>query len=424
MKAVVFHGIGDIRLEDVPEPQVQNPTDAVVRITTSAICGTDLHIVRGTFPGTKPGTVIGHEAVGVVETLGAEVRNLNVGDRVIIPSTIACGACSYCRAGYYAQCDNANPHGKRAGTAFFGGPEAAGPFHGLQAEKARVPYAHVGLVKIPDEVSDDDAILLSDIFPTAWFGADIAEIKPGHTVAVFGCGPVGQLAIASAKLKLAGRIFAVDAIPTRLAMARAQGAEIVDYNREDPVETIVRLTGGIGVDCVIDAVGVDANHPRGGPAAGKAQQEAQTFQSEVKRIAPGARPQNGNWHPGDAPSQVLRWAAQAVAKAGTLSIIGVYPPSAEAFPIGEMMNKNLVVRAGNCNHRRYIPELLELVRAGAIRPSEIITQREPLGSAIEAFESFDRREPGWVKIKLDVSPVPGAGDGRRAGAEPSVHVAP
>ncbi|HSS40905.1 MAG TPA: alcohol dehydrogenase catalytic domain-containing protein, partial [Polyangia bacterium] len=183
MKAVVFHGIGEISLDEVPEPAVQEPTDAVVRITTSAICGTDLHFVRGTFTGMKPGTIIGHEGVGVVEELGPEVRNLNVGDRVIIPSTIACGVCSYCRAGYYAQCDVANPGGKRAGTAFFGGPEAAGPFPGLQAEMARVPFAHVGLVKIPDEVTDDDAILLSDIFPTAWFGADIADIKPGHTVA-------------------------------------------------------------------------------------------------------------------------------------------------------------------------------------------------------------------------------------------------
>jgi threonine dehydrogenase-like Zn-dependent dehydrogenase len=425
MKAVVFHGIGDIRLDEIEEPQIQDGTDAIVRITTSAICGTDLHIVRGTFPGTKPGTVIGHEAVGVVEALGPEVRNLNAGDRVIIPSTIACGSCSYCRAGHYAQCDNANPHGKRAGTAFFGGPEAAGPFHGLQAERARVPYAHVGLVKIPDEVSDDDAILLSDIFPTAWFGADMAEIRPGRTVAVFGCGPVGQLAIASAKLKQAGRIIAVDAIPSRLAMARAQGAEVIDYNVDDPVEAIVQLTGGIGVDCAIDAVGVDANHPSGGRAGAKAKGEARRFASEVSRIAPDARPKNGNWHPGDAPSQVLRWAVQALAKAGTLSIVGVYPPSAESFPIGEMMNKNLIVRAGNCNHRRYIPELLELVRAGAIRPSQIITQHKPLASAIEAFEAFDRREPGWVKIKLEVSRAPGsAGDGWGKGPEASVHVAP
>jgi threonine dehydrogenase-like Zn-dependent dehydrogenase len=424
MKAVVFQGIGEIRLADVAEPQIEQSTDAIVRITTSAICGTDLHFVRGTFPGMRPGTIIGHEAVGIVEKLGGDVRNLNEGERVIVPSTIACGVCSYCRHGYYAQCDNANPNGKRAGTAFFGGPEAAGPFQGLQAEKARVPFAHVGLVKIPDEVGDDDAILLSDIFPTAWFGADIASIRPGHTVAVFGCGPVGQLAIASAKLKRAGRIFAIDAIPSRLAMARAQGAEVIDYNADDPVEALVALTGGAGVDRAIDAVGVDANHPSRGPAASKAQQQEQAFRTEVARVAPESHPANGNWHPGDAPSQALRWAVQGLAKAGTLSIIGVYPPSAESFPIGEVMNKNLTLRAGNCNHRRYIPELLELVRSGAVRPSAIITQREPLASAIEAFESFDRREPGWVKIKLDVSPVPAPGPGGAPKAASSVHVAP
>jgi threonine dehydrogenase-like Zn-dependent dehydrogenase len=402
MQAVVFHGIGEIGLDEVPDPQVQDATDAVVRITTSAICGTDLHFVRGTFPGTKPGTILGHEGVGVIESLGPDVRNLNVGDRVIIPSTIACGVCSYCRAGYYAQCDLANPGGKRAGTAFFGGPEAAGGFHGLQAQLARVPFANVGLVKIPDEVSDDDAILLSDIFPTAWFAAELADIKPGHTVAIFGCGPVGQLAIASARLKLAGRVFAIDTVPTRLSMARAQGAEVIDYNLEDPVETLVRLTGGTGVDCVIDAVGVDANHPTQGPAAGKAAQQAGAFQEEVRDVAGDSHPRDDNWHPGNAPSQVLRWAVQAVAKAGTLSIAGVYPPSAQVFPIGEMMNKNLTVRGGNCHHRRYIPELLEMVRSGAVTPSQIITQNEPLTSALDAFRAFDRRETGWLKVRLEV----------------------
>src|SRR5579884_1330968 len=178
MKAVVFHGVGDIRLDDVKEPKIQEDTDAIVRLTASAICGTDLHMVRGTFSGMKPGTILGHEGVGTVEELGKGVRNLNVGDRVVIGSTIACGNCSYCRAGYYAQCDKANPHGPAAGTAFFGGPELTGPFHGLQAERARIPFAHIGLVKIPEEVADDQAILLSDIFPTAWMAAENAEIKP------------------------------------------------------------------------------------------------------------------------------------------------------------------------------------------------------------------------------------------------------
>ena len=208
MKAVVFHGVGDIRLDNVPEPDLQAPHDAIVRLTASAICGTDLHFIRGTFSGMKPGTVLGHEGVGVIEEVGSGVRNFAVGDRVVIPSTIACGSCSYCRAGYYAQCDNANPHGPDAGTAFFGGPEASGPFQGLQAEYARIPFANAGLVKLPEEVSDEQAILLSDIFPTGYFGADIAEISAGDTVVVFGCGPVGIFAQISAGLLDAGRVIA------------------------------------------------------------------------------------------------------------------------------------------------------------------------------------------------------------------------
>ncbi len=339
MKAVVFHGIGDIRLDNVPEPKIKEPTDAIIRLTSSAICGTDLHMIRGTFTGMKPGTILGHEGVGIVEEIGSNVRNLKVGDRVVVPSTIACGYCSYCRTGYHAQCDNANPHGHSAGTAFFGGPEAAGPFDGLQAEYARIPYANAGLVKLqaeyaripyanaglvklPKEVTDDQAILLSDIFPTAYFGADIAEITPGDTVAIFGCGPVGQFAIVSARLFGAGRIIAVDTIPSRLEMARDLGAEVIDYNAEDPIEVIRELTGGIGVDRVIDAVGVDANAPDSGPAAKKAQQEAQQFQQQLQQIAPKTNPQNGNWHPGNAPSQALEWAVQALAKAGPSLRVG------------------------------------------------------------------------------------------------------
>jgi threonine dehydrogenase-like Zn-dependent dehydrogenase len=403
MKAVVFHGIGDIRLDDVPEPKIEQSTDAIVGLTASAICGTDLHFTRGTFPGMQPGTILGHEGVGTVEELGPDVRNLNVGDRVVILSTIACGYCSYCRAGYYAQCDNANPNGPSAGTAFFGGPKETGPFNGLQAEKARVPFANVGLVKLPDEVTDNQAILISDIFPTGYFGADMADIKPGHVVAVFGCGPVGQFAIASAKLMDAGRIIAVDTIPSRLAMAKAQGAEVIDYNAEDPVEAIKRLTGGIGADSAIDAVGVDANRPQSGPAAQKAQQEASTFQQEVQQVAPQTNPQNGNWHPGDAPSQVSEWMVQAVAKAGTLSIIGVYPPEDQFFPIGMAMNKNLTINMGNCHHRRYAPELVELVRSGVIDPETILTQAVELSNVIDAYKAFDERQPGWIKVEL----VPG-----------------
>lgn len=281
MKAVVFHGIGDIRLDDVPEPKIQEPTDAIIRLTASAICGTDLHMIRGTFTGMKPGTILGHEGVGIVEEIGPNVRNLRVGDapreaspvraRVVVPSTIGCGSCSYCRSGYYSQCDIANPNGPSAGTAFFGGPEESGPFSRLQAERARIPYANVGLVKLPQGVTNDQAILLSDIFPTAYFGAKLAEITPGDTVAVFGCGPVGLFAIASAQILGAGRVLAVDTIDSRLEMARNLGAEVIDFNAEDPVEAIQSLTGGIGVDRVIEAVGADSNRPDNGPAAAQAQ---------------------------------------------------------------------------------------------------------------------------------------------------------
>lgn len=400
MKAVVWHDVGDIRLDDVPDPTLQDSTDAIIRLTSSAICGTDLHMVRGTLPGMKPGTVIGHEGVGIVEQLGRNVRNLRQGDRVVVCSTIACGYCSYCRAGYFSQCDNANPHGKDAGTAFFGGPEMTGPFNGLQAEYARIPYANVTLVKLPDEVSDDQAILISDIFPTGYFGADLAEIEPGDTVAVFGCGPVGQFAIASALLMGAGRVLAIDTVPTRLAKAQSQGAEIIDYNSEDPVRTLKELTGGIGPDRIIDAVGVDANMPSQGPAVQRAQQNSQTFQRELEAIAPIQHPHDGNWHPGNAPSQVLQWAVESVAKAGTIAIIGVYPESARNFPIGAAMNKNLTVNMGNCPHRRYVPQLIELVRSGAIDPVSVLTELEPMQDAIGAYQAFDRREPGWLKVEL------------------------
>jgi threonine dehydrogenase-like Zn-dependent dehydrogenase len=398
MKAVVYHGIGDIRLDNVKEPSLKHDFDAIVRLTASAICGTDLHFVRGTVPGMQEGTVLGHEGVGVVEEVGKGVRNIKPGDRVVIPSTIACGNCTYCRAGYYAQCDNANPNGALAGTAFFGGPKTSGPFQGLQAEYARVPFANVGLVKLPEEVTDDQAILTSDIFPTGYFGAEIANIHPGATVAVFGCGPVGQFTIASAKLLGAGRIIAIDTISTRLEMAQDQGAEIVDFSSADPVEAIRELTGGIGVDRAIDAVGVDANRASKGPARDREQDKE--FDREVQKIAPKRKPEDGNWNPGAGPSQALRWAVDVLAKAGTLSIIGVYPETSQTFPIGTAMNKNLNIRMGNCNHRKYIPRLIDMIRTDVINPSAVLTNLEPLTSAIEAYKLFDRREPGWIKVEL------------------------
>ncbi|MFC7795588.1 zinc-dependent alcohol dehydrogenase [Streptomyces cinereoruber] len=403
MKAVVWRGIGNIGVEDVPEPTIKDPHDAIVRITTSAICGTDLHFVRGTMPGMQEGRVLGHEAVGVVEEVGPGVRNLRPGDRVVVPSTVACGVCSYCRAGYYAQCDNANPGGRLGGTVFFGGPEAAGGLDGLQAEYARVPFAHVGLVPLPDTVDDTQAVLLSDIYPTAWFGAKLAGIGDGDTVAIVGAGPVGQAAIACARLQGAGRIIVVDGIDDRLGMARGQHAETVDFNAEDPVEVVRELTGGIGVDRVIDAVGVDAQKPSHGPASDAAGEHAEEFRHERAEAAPEQNPDGKTWVPGDAPTLAARWAVQMVAKAGTIGTVGVYPPQVQHYPFGEAFMKNLTLRMGNCNHRRYVPHLVSLVASGSLDPTPLVTRWGDVENAVEAYRRFDRREAGWTKVVLGLS---------------------
>ncbi|MEO3859964.1 zinc-dependent alcohol dehydrogenase [Acrocarpospora sp. B8E8] len=400
MKAVVWHDIGKIALEQVPDPAVRGPQDAVVRITTSAICGTDLHFARGTVPGMRPGTVLGHEAVGVVEELGTQVRNFNPGDRVVVCSTIACGHCVYCRAGYFSQCDVANPNGPNAGTAYFGGPAATGPFDGLQAEFARIPYAHTTMVAIPPGVTDEQAILISDIFPTGWFGARLAQVRNGDVVVVLGAGPVGQLAALSARMQGAGRVLIVDGNADRLETARLQNAETIDFNAEDPVEVVRELTGGIGADRVIEAVGVDAESPKAGPAAGGADRAA--FERERRQVAPRTNVEDGHWVPGDAPSQALRWAVEMAAKAGTIGIIGVYPSNFDSFPLGAAMNRNLTIQAGNCHHRHYVPGLLSKVATGAADPTTILTQQEELPTAIHAYEAFDRREPGWTKVSLEL----------------------
>jgi threonine dehydrogenase-like Zn-dependent dehydrogenase len=403
MKAVVFHKVGDIRLDKVKDPSIEKPSDAIIRITASAICGTDLHLVRGSLPGVKSGTILGHEAIGIVQEIGHDVRNIQVGDRVVVASTIACGSCVYCRAGYFSQCDNANPMGPKAGTAFFGGPADSGGFHGLQAEYARIPFAHVGLTKLPDDVSDDDAILISDIFPTAYFAAKLAEIKPGDTVAVFGCGPVGQLCISSAVLLGASRVFAIDRQHDRLEMARRQGAEAINFDEEHPVEAISRLTQGIGVDRAIDAVGVDATCAHAGPASKVEKLHKRMFKKERDQVAPKQRPHGDNWRVGDAPSQVLFWAVEALAKAGTLSIVGVYGNNSNHFPIGKAMNKNLTLNMGNCNHKKYIPELIKLVRSKSFVPSQVISQHSSFSNAIAAYKEFDKRTPGWTKVELKMA---------------------
>jgi threonine dehydrogenase-like Zn-dependent dehydrogenase len=402
MKALVFHKIGDIRLDEVAKPKIKDDFDAIVSITTSAICGTDLHFVRGTVGPMKKGTILGHEAVGVVDSVGKKVTNFREGDRVIIPSTVACGYCEQCRKGFYAQCNVANPNGPEAGTAFFGGPEGSGPLNGCQAEYVRVPYANNNLIKLPDDVSDDKAILLSDIFPTAYFGADIAQVKIGNVVVVMGCGPVGQFVITSCKLMGASRIFAIDRIQSRLDLARSQGAESINFDKVDPVAFIKEATGGTMADVVIDAVGVDAICPSHGPAGKKAAKHKKEFQKEVAKIAPHENRDGKNWIPGNAPSQTLRSGVELVAKSGTISIIGVYPETSETYPIGKAMNKNLKIVMGNCHHRSYIPDLLNKVQAGIVDPTNILTQKESFENIVDAYKHFDLRQEGWIKVALKV----------------------
>lgn len=399
MKAIVFGGIGKVALRNVPDPKIKDRTDAIIRITSSAICGTDLHFIRGTAPGMKEGRILGHEAVGIVEEVGKSVRNLRRGDRVVVPSTVGCGSCTYCRAGYQSQCNVANPRGANAGTVFFGGPEEAGGLDGLQAEYARIPFAGVGLVKLPEEITDDQAILMSDILPTSYMAAIMAEVKPSDNVAVFGCGPVGLFAILCAQHLGAGRVFAIDSVESRLEMARAHGAEAINFQQEDPVSVLKDLTNGAGPDRAIDAVGVDAATATRGPAADKSAQKE--FKQELEKITEMGTPKGDAFQPGGAPSQALKWAIEAVAKAGTVSVIGVYTAPVQGFPIEQVMNKNLTLKAGNCNHRRYMPEMIELVRSGVIHPEEFLTQVQPITSAVEAYQAFDRHQTGWVKVKLD-----------------------
>jgi threonine dehydrogenase-like Zn-dependent dehydrogenase len=400
MKALVFHDIGDIRLDDVKEPKIENKNDALIRITTSAICGTDLHFVRGTVGPMKKGTILGHEAVGVVEEIGKNIRNLNNGDRVIVPSTVACGYCQLCQKGFFSQCEIANPNGPEAGTAFFGGPKNSGPLQGCQSEFVRVPFANHNLVKLPENVSDDKAILLSDIFPTAYFGADIANVKTGDVVVVIGCGPVGQFVITSCKLRGASRIFAIDSIQSRLDLARKQGAECINFNEEDPMDFIKDATDGSLADIVIDAVGIDAECPSHGPAAKKVAQHKHEFKRELNEIVPKTNPKGKNWIPGNGPSQVLRSSVDLAGKCGTISIIGVYAEKSNTFPIGKAMNKNLKIVMGNCHHRAYIPKLLQMVQAGIVDPTQILTQKESITNVIEAYKQFDIREHGWIKVAL------------------------
>ncbi len=372
MKAVVFHGPGDVRVEEVPEPTVQHPEDAVVQVTMAAICGTDLHPYRGTRP-LPPGTIMGHEFVGIVAAVGPNVRNLRPGDRVLVPATIGCGYCAHCTAGLFAHCLTLNPNGR--GTAYFGTPR----YPGGQAELVRVPFATVGPVPIPSDMTDEQAILLTDALPTGYFAVRSAGVRPGDSVAVFGVGPVGLSALECARLLGAARIFAIDGVAGRLDLAARRGFETVNFLQTDSVQAVMDLTGGMGVDVAIDAVGLDA------------------------------RCQAGVHHPPDAHddrSQALRWAAAVTRPYGRLGVVGAYGDLVDQFPIGEIYGRNLSLNGGVCHHRTYIPELLQHVRLNNLDPLFMVTDTLPLEQAPEAYRLFDQEPDRHVKILLETPAGP------------------
>jgi threonine dehydrogenase-like Zn-dependent dehydrogenase len=388
MKANMWMGRKDVRVETVPDPKILNSRDAIVRVTSTAICGSDLHLYNGFIPTMEKGDILGHEFMGEVVEVGPGVKNLKVGDRVVVPFPIACGACAACAAGLFSCCENTNPNATIAEKMWghtiagvFGYSHMLGGFAGGQAEYVRVPFADVGPCKVPSSLSDEQVLFLSDIFPTAYMGAEMCNIQPGQVVAVWGCGPVGLLAIASARLMGAEKIIAIDRFPYRLRMAysRAGATDVINYEDDNVQDALNELTGGRGPDACIDAVGMES-HTHGLEYAYDRTKQAMKVES-------------------DRPI-VLREAIRACRNGGTVSIIGVYGGFVDKFPIGSMMNRSLTLRAGQCHVHRYMRPLLELIERGDIDPSFVITHRMNLADAPKGFDMFCNKENECVKVVL------------------------
>ncbi len=390
MRANVWSGRNTVQVETVPDPKILNDRDAIVKITSTAICGSDLHLYDGYVPTMKKGDILGHEFMGEVVEVGRGVSNLRAGDRVVVPFPIACGNCWACEHELYSTCENSNPNAGLAEKMFghstcgiFGYSHITGGYAGGQAEYARVPYADVGPIKIEDELTDEEVLFLSDIFPTGYFGADLCDITGGEVIAVFGAGPVGQFAIASAILLGAGRVIAIDQYDYRLQMAvnKAGATDIVNF-AEDPdiVEQLKDLTGGRGPDAVIDAVGMEAAHGHGALHA-------------VDRVKQASRAESDRGH-------ALRDAILACRPGGIVSVIGVYGGVIDKFPSGALMNKGLQIRAGQCHVHKYIQPLYERIRDGQIDPSFVVTHRLGLDQAPDGYETFKHKQDECVKVVL------------------------
>jgi threonine dehydrogenase-like Zn-dependent dehydrogenase len=390
MRANVWSGRNTVQVENVPDPKILNKRDAIVRITSTAICGSDLHLYDGYIPTMKKGDILGHEFMGEVVETGPDVKNLAVGDRVVVPFPIACGNCWSCKHEMYSLCENSNPNAGIAEKMFghptagiFGYSHITGGYAGGQAEYARVPFADVGPIKIEDDLEDEQVLFLSDIFPTGYMGAEMCDIKGGEAIAVFGAGPVGQFAIASAVMLGAERVIAIDQFDYRLQMAinSAGATDIINF-AEDPdvVEQLKELTGGRGPDAVIDAVGMEAAHGHGAVHA-------------VERVKQATRMESDRGH-------ALRDAILACRPGGTVSVIGVYGGLLDKFPSGAFMNKGLTMRTGQCHVQRYLPKLYGHIVAGDIDPSFVVTHRLPLGEAPNGYETFKHKQDECVKVVL------------------------
>jgi threonine dehydrogenase-like Zn-dependent dehydrogenase len=387
MKAVCWTGINKVQLEDVPEPRILNPRDAIVRVRATTICGSDLHLYDGYIPAMERGDIIGHEFMGEVVETGQEVKNLRPGDRVVVPSVISCGRCFYCQRGLFSLCDDSNPNPALAEKLWgycpcgiFGFSHIMGGYAGCHAEYVRVPFADVGPRKVPDSIRDEQALFLSDAVPTGFMAADLCALEPGDTVAVWGCGAVGLFAIRSAFLLGAGRVIGIDRFPERLAMAREFfGADVLGYTRVNVVEALKELTAGRGPDACIDAVGMEA-HEVG-------------VEYAYDRVKQALRLET------DRP-YVLREAIQACRKGGTVSVIGVYGGVVDKFPVGAFMNKALTLRTGQMHAQRYLDRLLGYVERGELDPSVVVTHRLPLADAPRAFDLFKRKQEGCVRVVL------------------------
>ncbi len=385
MKAVVWHGPGDVRVDRVPDPAIVNPMDGIVRVTSTAICGSDLHLYDGFVAGMRAGDIVGHEFMGEIVEVGPSVSRVRVGDRVVIPFTISCGRCIPCSSGLWSLCDNSNPNAAAAEAlygfspaGFFGYSHLFGGYAGGQAEYVRVPFIDVGALDVPADVSDESVLFLGDILPTGWQAAEQAGIQPGDEIAVWGAGPVGQFAIRCAFLMGARRVFAIDRVPERLALAAAAGAEPLD-DRDDVVEELKARTGGRGPDACIDAVGMEAH---GGGVAGTRDRLMQTFRIGTDR------------------GSALRGAIQACRKGGTVSVPGVYAMYLDLFPIGAAFAKGLTIRGGQTHVQRYMRPLLARILEREIDPAAIITDRLPLDDAPAGYRRFRAKEDGCVKIVL------------------------